>query len=75
MKTDRNPLFNAVKFGLSSVIAVGMAATPLAVLAQDEAEEEEEGVELDRVQVTGTRIKRVDVEGSLPVTVIDREQI
>jgi iron complex outermembrane receptor protein len=55
-------------------MAVGLAATPLALLAQDDADEEE-GVELDRVQVTGSRIKRADVEGALPVTVIDRDMI
>lgn len=74
MKINRNPLFNAVRSGLSSVLVLGLASTPLAVLAQDDADDEE-GVELDRVQVTGSRIKRTDVEGALPVTVIDREMI
>jgi iron complex outermembrane receptor protein len=36
---------------------------------------QEDQAELDKIQVTGTRIKRADVEGALPVTVIDREQI
>ncbi|NND44943.1 MAG: TonB-dependent receptor [Xanthomonadales bacterium] len=74
MKINRNPLFNAVRNGLSSVLVLGLASTPLAVLAQDDADDEE-GVELDRVQVTGSRIKRTDVEGALPVTVIDRDMI
>lgn len=74
MKINRNPLFNAVRSGLSSVLVLGLASTPLAVLAQDDADDEE-GVELDRVQVTGSRIKRTDVEGALPVTVIDRDMI
>ena len=74
MKINRNPLSNAVRHGLSSVLVLGLASTPLAVLAQDDADDEE-GVELDRVQVTGSRIKRTDVEGALPVTVIDREMI
>ncbi len=74
MKINRNPLSNAVRHGLSSVLVLGLAATPLAVLAQDDADDEE-GVELDRVQVTGSRIKRTDVEGALPVTVIDRDMI
>ena len=71
---NRNPLSNAVKNGLSSILAIGLASAPLAVLAQDDADDEE-GVELDRVQVTGSRIKRTDVEGALPVTVIDRDMI
>jgi iron complex outermembrane receptor protein len=74
MKIYRNPLSNAVKRGLSSVLVLGLASAPLAVLAQDDADDEE-GVELDRVQVTGSRIKRTDVEGALPVTVIDRDMI
>jgi iron complex outermembrane receptor protein len=74
MKIYRNPLSQAVKNSLSSVLVLGIASTPLAVLAQDDADDEE-GVELDRVQVTGSRIKRTDVEGALPVTVIDRDMI
>ncbi|MFT5370887.1 MAG: iron complex outermembrane receptor protein [Lysobacterales bacterium] len=74
MKINRNPLSNAVRNSLSSVLVLGLAATPLAVIAQDDADDEE-GVELDRVQVTGSRIKRTDVEGALPVTVIDRDMI
>jgi iron complex outermembrane receptor protein len=35
----------------------------------------EEGVELDSVEVTGSRIKRVDFEGPLPVTQISRQDI
>ena len=74
MKFNRNPLSNAVKNGLSSALVLGLASSPLAVLAQDDADGED-GVELDRVQVTGSRIKRTDVEGALPVTVIDRDMI
>jgi iron complex outermembrane receptor protein len=36
---------------------------------------DEEVLELETVIVTGTRIKRTDVEGALPVTVIDRQLI
>jgi iron complex outermembrane receptor protein len=32
-------------------------------------------VELDRIEITGSRIKRVDVEGSTPVTIITRDMI
>ncbi|NND45010.1 MAG: TonB-dependent receptor, partial [Xanthomonadales bacterium] len=59
---------------MRSVLALGLASAPLAVMAQDDADDEE-GLELDRVQVTGSRIKRTDVEGALPVTVIDRDMI
>ena len=36
---------------------------------------EEAAIELERFAVTGSRIKRLDAEGSLPVTIIDREMI
>jgi iron complex outermembrane receptor protein len=73
MKNNRRPLYTAVQYSLSAVLAAGVAATSGAVFAQDDAEEE--SAELDRVTVTGSRIKRSDVEGALPVTVIDREDI
>jgi len=66
--------------GLAGVICTGACAfllshAPLA-LAQDEtADQGEEAAELTKITVTGTRIKRVDAEGALPVTVIDREMI
>ena len=44
-------------------------ALPAAVLAQDSA------TELDRIEVTGSRIKRVDIEGPNPVTVIERADL
>jgi iron complex outermembrane receptor protein len=46
-------------------------------LAQDDQEEEsgEEATTLDRIQVTGSRLTRADVEGALPVITIDREDI
>ena len=58
----------AIAFGAASTMALSNAA-----LAQEENEEEAEPVE--KIQVTGSRIKRADLEGALPVTVIDREAI
>ena len=40
------------------------------VLAQDD-----DAVDLDRVEVTGTRIKKAAIEGTSPVTTIDRDEI
>ncbi|HEX4885611.1 MAG TPA: TonB-dependent receptor, partial [Casimicrobiaceae bacterium] len=48
-------------YALGAGAAVGVAVP---ALAQDV-----------RVEVTGSNIKRVDVEGALPVTVITREEI
>ncbi len=43
--------------------------------AQAQQAPEEEPTTLDRVSVTGTRIKRTDVEEELPITVIQKEEI
>ncbi|MGX5913575.1 TonB-dependent receptor plug domain-containing protein [Aliidiomarina sp. Khilg15.8] len=53
----------------------GAAATAFGgvAVAQDQDEDSAEGTE--RIQVTGSRIQRTDMEGALPVTVIDREAI
>ena len=44
-------------------------------LAQDDDEEGTEATTLDRIQVTGSRLSRADIEGASPVIVIDREDI
>ncbi|SMF64826.1 TonB-dependent receptor [Pseudobacteriovorax antillogorgiicola] len=38
-------------------------------------QEGESGEKAERIQVTGSRIKRMDMEGSSPITVIDRQAI
>ncbi len=53
-------------------IAFGAASTALPA-AQVIAEEE--GEDIEKIQVTGSRIKRADLESSSPVTVIDRQQL
>jgi len=70
MKDIRNPLAAAIHYALGAGVVAGLAATAAPAFAQDE-----EAADLDRVQVTGSRISRTDIEGALPVTVIDREQI
>jgi iron complex outermembrane recepter protein len=59
---------NAIRFALLAGAAstMGIAATAVA---------QEEAATLDRIEVTGSRIKRADIEGALPVTVIDRQQL
>lgn len=57
-------------------VAVGAAvATMFAApaFAQDEAEDE--ATELSNIEVTGSRLGRADIEGALPVAVIDRAEI
>ena len=63
---------NQLRLAVRAALAAGALATAVAAptaFAQDEA------ADLDRVTVTGSRIKRTDIEGALPVTVIDRETI
>ena len=50
-------------------VATSFAGVPAAVLAQDDVAVQ------DKVTVTGSRIKRVDIEGPSPITVISREDI
>lgn len=54
------------------------AASSMAFASSVVANEEEDGTEakvVERIQVTGSRIKRTDLEQSVPITVIDREAI
>jgi iron complex outermembrane receptor protein len=53
------------------IASLAMTAAPVA--AQDD--DEEEAADLDRVQVTGSRISRTDIEGATPVTTITREDL
>ena len=71
MKHNRNPLAKAINYALGAGMIASLAMTAAPVAAQDD----EEAADLDRVQVTGSRIKRTDIEGALPITVIDREAI
>ncbi|PJK01433.1 TonB-dependent receptor [Lysobacteraceae bacterium NML75-0749] len=61
---------------LSVALATTLMLTSGAVLAQDNSQASaQKAGNLDTVTVTGSRIKRVDVEGPAPVTVIGRDQI
>lgn len=64
-------MFQKSKLSASILLAFsgGIALTSLPVMAQQTGESTE------RIEVTGSRIKRADAEGALPVTVITREQL
>ena len=66
----RNPLARAIRNALIASTAVAVAMP--SVYAEEASEEEESE---NRVTITGSRIKRSDAEGALPVTVITRSQI
>src|SRR5690606_14259438 len=71
MRTNRDKrLLTALRLAMGSGLAAALITMPAVSAAQ-----EEEAAELERVQVTGSRLSRTDLEGALPVTVIDREQI
>ncbi len=60
-------MFIRTKVSAGVLLALGgaVAATSLPALAQD----------AQRIEVTGSRIKRADAEGSLPITTISREEL
>lgn len=58
--------------------AIAAGATTLAgtgVAFAQETQSEQEATTLDRIEVTGTRIKRVDTETSQPILTLDRQAI
>lgn len=60
----RDAITFALVAGATAVTGTGVA------FAQDS-----EATTLDRIEVTGSRIKRAEIEGAVPVTVIDRAQL
>lgn len=65
-------LANAVRLAMMFG-AVSTAALSTSVMAAEE--EEDQAKKVERIEVTGSRIKRTDMEGSLPVSTIDRADI
>lgn len=60
--------------GLAALpIAIACALPALPAVAQDAPADDTQT--LDRIQVTGSRIRRADIEGAVPLTVIDRAAI
>jgi iron complex outermembrane recepter protein len=60
-------MFKRTKVSVGVLLAIGgaVAVTSMPVMSQ----------ETQRIEVTGSRIKRADTEGALPVTVVTREQL
>ncbi len=57
------------------LLALTLVLTSTAWAQEDADEEDDENADLDRIAVTGSRIKRTDLEGPAPVLVIDRQQM
>ena len=68
---ERNPIQDAVRYALTAGVAASFASIPSMAFAQDD----EDVAEQELIEVTGSRIKRVDVEGPSPVAIITRADI
>lgn len=68
-----NKLRDAITFALA-VGATAVAGTGVAI-AQDAAPAQQDATTLDRITVTGSRIRQVDVETAQPVVMIGRDEI
>ena len=69
MRLTSKELYKAICAGLT-VSAVGVVGIAGTAVAQDSEERT-----LERIEVTGSRIKRADVEGPSPITVVERADI
>jgi iron complex outermembrane receptor protein len=65
-------LRDAIRLALLPAALAGLAAPGLVSAQEADAEST---TTLDEIEVTGSRIKRADIEGALPVTVITRQQL
>ncbi|GAB3341734.1 TonB-dependent receptor plug domain-containing protein [Marilutibacter aestuarii] len=68
-----NQLRNAMRVGLLPA-SIALALTPVVAAAQD-ADTGAEATTLDRIEVTGSRIRQVDLETAAPVLSISRQDI
>ncbi|AIY65885.1 TonB-dependent receptor [Pseudoalteromonas piratica] len=66
-----NKLAKAVRLA----IAFGGASTAVFAANANAAEEQQAAEQVERIEVTGSRIKRTDMEGASPVTVMSAEEI
>ncbi|WP_372767843.1 TonB-dependent receptor [Pseudoalteromonas sp.] len=66
-----NKLAKAVRLA----IAFGGASTAVFAANANAAEEQQAAEQVERIEVTGSRIKRTDMEGASPVTVMTAEEI
>jgi iron complex outermembrane receptor protein len=73
MKLMSNELFKAVRYALyaGATAAIGMSAAP--VFAQDAGDQDSQ--KLETITVTGSRIRKADVETAQPIVVLDRAAI
>ena len=70
MSSPNQALERAVRLALLS-----LASAPVLIAAPARAADDDDSTKLDRVEVTGSRIKRTQLEGAMPVTSVTREDI
>ena len=75
MSLKLRELNRAIASALAFGSVAALAAVAMPAFAQDAEEENGDAARMDTVEVTGSRIRRTDAEGSVPVTVIDRQQL
>ena len=76
MKSDRDVMGQALRSVLCAGAIAALFIASVATGQEDGADDEEKDVlELGRQVVTGSRIKRIDVEEARPVVIITREDI
>jgi len=66
-----NPRMNKLSVALMQALGTGVALSLAATGAQAQAPAQK----IDKIEVTGSNIKRIEGEGALPVTVITRDDI
>lgn len=67
-------LRDAIAFALVAGVT-GIAGTGVAYAQDPATDDTTQPTTLDRIEVTGSRLKRAEIEGALPVTVLDRAAI
>ncbi|MDO6506911.1 TonB-dependent receptor [Colwellia sp. 4_MG-2023] len=68
-------MYNNSKLAKAIRLAMMFGAAATASISTSAFSAEDGAEEVERIAVTGSRIKRTDLEGSIPVTVIDRAAI
>lgn len=77
MKLMSNELFKAVRYALyaGTTAVVGLSAAPVFAQNTDQTNTDQAEQRLDTIMVTGSRIRKADVETAQPIIVIDRAAI
>lgn len=68
-------MFTNNKLAKSVRLAMAFGAAATALPAAQAVAAEEDAEDIERIQVTGSSIKRTDMEGALPITTLDQDDI